>query len=84
MQLGKVEGRKMNGYTNKERKGIARSIIARQFSDIAIDFYYNYYISYRIKKKQFSDRQTVIGKSIGYLYKDEDYKNYRVHQIMAE
>ena len=21
MQLGKVEGRKMNGYTNKERKG---------------------------------------------------------------
>lgn len=71
-------------YYIKSKEGIARSVIARQFSDIAIDFYYNYYISYRIKKKQFSDRQTVIGKSIGYLYKDEDYKNYRVHQIMAE
>ena len=71
-------------YYVKSKEGIARSVIARQFSDIAIDFYYNYYISYRLKKKQFSDRQTVIGKTIGYLYNDEDYKQYRVYQVMTE
>lgn len=73
-------------YYIKPKEGISRSLIARQFNDIAIEFYYNYYKRYRLggTKYNFSDRQTVIGKTIGYLYKDEDYKKYRVHQIMTE
>lgn len=73
-------------YYIKPKEGISRSLIARQFNDIAIEFYYNYYKRYKLgdTKYNFSDRQTVIGKTIGYLYKDEDYKKYRVHQIMTE
>lgn len=73
-------------YYVKPNEGIARSRIAYQFNDIAIEFYYSYYKRYILEKVKynFSERRIVIGKTIGYLYKDEDYKKYRVHQIMTE
>ena len=73
-------------YYAKPKDGTARSLNARMFNDVAIEFYYKYYKTYRLKDVPygFSRRQTVIGKTISYLYQDEDYKNYRVHQIMTE
>lgn len=73
-------------YYVKPKDGVARSLNAKMFNDIAIDFYYKYYKTYKLDDVpyNFSRRQTVIGKTISYLYQDEDYKNYRVHQIMTE
>lgn len=73
-------------YYVKPKEGIGRSLIARMFNDIAINFYYKYYKTYKLNdiSYNFSSRQSVIGKTISYLYQDEDYKKYRVHQIMTE
>lgn len=73
-------------YYVKPKDGVARSLNAKMFNDIAIDFYYKYYKTYKLDDVpyNFSRRQTVIGKTISYLYQDEDYKNYRAHQIMTE
>lgn len=71
-------------YYARPRKEIERTGIAAMFNQLIFEYYYKCYEFYKVKSnKRFTDRTRIVGQTLAYLYKDEDYAEYRTKQIMS-
>lgn len=71
-------------YRVETKPYIQRSFIALSFNQVAIEYYYQYYQFYKNYDTpyNFSYRKAIIGQTTGYLYKDDDYLEYRTNKVM--